>query len=69
MFPRKNRIEPHAAATAEFKAVSDVADFPEQSCEQVFHRFFHCSDSGENQPEILIDLKPKAPDARCRSVP
>jgi hypothetical protein len=29
-------IEPDAPASAEFKAVSDLAGFPEKSCEQVF---------------------------------
>ena len=29
---RKNRIEPDAPASAEFKAVSDLADFPKKSC-------------------------------------
>ncbi len=33
---RTNRIELDAPASAEFKAVSDLADFPEKPCEQVF---------------------------------
>ncbi|MCP4343319.1 MAG: hypothetical protein GY799_31695 [Desulfobulbaceae bacterium] len=33
---RTNRIEPDAPASAEFKVVSDLADFPEKPCEQVF---------------------------------
>jgi len=42
---RTNRIKSHAPVSTECKTVSDVADFPEQSCRQVFDRFFHCPDS------------------------
>jgi len=42
---RKNHIQPDASASAGFKAVSDLADFPEKPSEQLFDCFFHCSDS------------------------